>query len=71
MNLDFNQLFHGLILSFIFTAVGCGFFGIAFWLGSKFCPFKEEIVGDQNVALAIIIAAVVLGISHIIHAAIN
>lgn len=71
MNLDFSQLLHGLFLSLVFTAVGCGFFGLAFWLGSKLCPFKKEIEEDQNVALAIIVAAVVLGISHIIHAAIS
>jgi uncharacterized membrane protein YjfL (UPF0719 family) len=57
----------------VFAAIGLAVFGIAFWLIVKIAPFsvKKEIEDDQNTALAIIIAGVLIGISLIIAAAIS
>ena len=57
----------------VFAVIGLVVFGIAFWLIVKIAPFsvKKEIEDDQNTALAIIIAGVLIGISLIIAAAIS
>lgn len=57
----------------VFAAIGLAVFGLAFWLIVKIAPFsvKKEIEDDQNIALAIIIAGVLIGISLIIAAAIS
>ena len=57
----------------VFAAIGLAVFGIAFWLIVKIAPFsvKKEIEDDQNTALAVIIAGVLIGISLIIAAAIS
>lgn len=57
----------------VFAAIGLAVFGLAFWLIVKIAPFsvKKEIEDDQNTALAIIIAGVLIGISLIIAAAIS
>jgi uncharacterized membrane protein YjfL (UPF0719 family) len=56
-----------------FTAVGLILFGLAFFLMGKLTPFslRKEIEEDQNVALAIVIASVIIGIAMIIVAAIT
>jgi len=48
-------------------------FAIAFWLMTKLAPFsvKKEIEEDQNTALAVIMAGVLIGISLIIAAAVS
>ena len=55
----------------VFAAIGLAVFGIAFWLMTKLAPFsvKKEIEEDQNTALAIIMAGVIIGVSIIIAAA--
>ena len=57
----------------VFAAIGLAVFGIAFWLMTRLAPFsvKKEIEEDQNTALAIIMAGVLIGISLIIAAAIS
>jgi len=56
-----------------FTVVGLVLFGLAFFLMGKVTPFslRKEIEEDQNVALAIVIASVIIGIAMIIVAAIT
>jgi len=56
----------------VFAAIGLAVFGLAFWLIVKIAPFsvKKEIEDDQNTALAIIMAGVIIGISIIIAASI-
>jgi len=48
-------------------------FGIAFWLMVKLTPFsiRKELEEDQNVAMAIVIGAVMLGLAIIIAATIH
>ncbi len=56
-----------------FTVIGLALFGLAFFLMGKVTPFslRKEIEEDQNIALAIVIASVIIGIAMIIVAAIT
>ncbi len=57
----------------IFTLFGLLVFGLAYIIIIKATPFsiRKEIEEDQNVALAIVIGAVIIGISLIIAAAVQ
>lgn len=61
-----------LLAAIAFSVVGIVVLGGCFWLIKRLMPFSvtKEIEEDQNVALAIIIASVILGLSIIIAAAI-
>ena len=56
-----------------FTVIGLALFGVAFFLMGKVTPFslRKEIEEDQNIALAIVIGSVIIGIAMIIVAAIT
>ena len=60
-------------LTLIYSALGMVIFAFGFWLIDKVTPFsvRKEIEEDQNVALAVIMGAVVLGLAIIIGAAIS
>jgi putative membrane protein len=62
-----------IVTTAIFTAFGLLVFGIAYFIIVKATPFsiRKEIEEDQNTALAIVIGAVIIGISLIIAAAIQ
>jgi len=57
----------------VFSAIGIAVFGLFFLVLPRILPFslKKEIEEDQNVALGIVIAAVVLGMAFIIGSAIG
>jgi putative membrane protein len=61
------------ITTVVFVILGLIVFAIAFVIIAKATPFsvRKEIEDDQNVALAIVIAAVILGSALIIAAAIH
>ena len=61
------------VSSAVFAGIGLAVFGVAFWIMTKLAPFsvKKEIEDDQNVALAVIMAGVIIGVSLIIAAAIT
>ena len=61
------------LLPLIYVALGVVTFGVAFWIVTKVTPFsvRKEIEEDQNVALGIIIGAVIIGLAVIIGAAIT
>jgi putative membrane protein len=63
----------GIVASAVFAGIGLAVFAIAFWIMTKVAPFsvKKEIEEDQNVALAVIMAGVLIGISLIIASAIH
>lgn len=63
---------HGLIMTFVYSAVGLLVFGIFFLTVVKVAPFSviKEIEEDQNTALAILMGAIMIGLSIIIAAAI-
>jgi uncharacterized membrane protein YjfL (UPF0719 family) len=61
------------ITTVVFVILGLIVFAIAFLVIAKATPFsvRKEIEDDQNVALAIVIASVILGSAVIIAAAIH
>ena len=61
-----------LIAVVIYSLVGMIVLGACFWLMKRMMPFSvtKEIEQDQNIALAIVIGSVVIGMSMIISAAI-
>jgi uncharacterized membrane protein YjfL (UPF0719 family) len=62
-----------ILAAIIFSAVGLAAFCGSIWVISKIVPFslRKEIEEDQNVALGIIIGAMIIGVSIIIAAAIH
>ena len=56
-----------------YTLFGLVVFAIAFWLMVKVSPFsiRKEIEDDQNIALAVLMAAVIVGIAMIISSVIH
>jgi uncharacterized membrane protein YjfL (UPF0719 family) len=73
MEHDWNRFAHQMINTVSFVLVGLAFFGLTFVGLAKVIkvPLRKEIEEDQNVALAIILAAFILGISLIIAAAVH
>lgn len=61
------------ITSAVFAGIGLAVFAAAFWIMTKLAPFsiRKEIEEDQNTALAVIMAGVIIGVSLIIAAAIS
>jgi putative membrane protein len=70
---DLSELPNAVISSGAFAALGIVVFALAFWLMTKIAPFsvRKEIEEDQNVALAVIMAGVIIGIALIVAAAIG
>lgn len=68
-----ENLGEAVVSSAAFAGIGVVVFLAAFWLMTKLAPFsvRKEIEEDQNVALAVIMAGVLIGISLIIAAAIS
>ncbi len=59
--------------SIVFALVGVAIFWLCFVIIDKITPYKlwEEIVEKQNMALGVVVAAMCLGISLIVAAAIH
>jgi len=68
-----EELWNVLESTVIFVALGLIVFALAFLIVVLVAPFsvKKEIEEDQNISLAIIIGAIILGIAMIISAAIQ
>ena len=62
-----------LIATLIYATVGIVIFILAFKLAQKFLPFDlvKELTEDDNVAVGILMAAVILGLALIIASAIH
>jgi putative membrane protein len=62
-----------LVTTIVFVVLGLLVFALAFLIIAKASPFsvRNEIEKDHNVALAIVIASVILGVALIIAAAIH
>ena len=71
MKLD--NLVEAAISSTVFAAIGLVVFAMAWWIMVKVAPFsiKKEIEEDQNIALGVIMAGVIIGIALIIAAAVH
>ncbi len=63
----------GVVTAGVFAGIGIVVFAVAFWIMTKVTPFsvRKEIEEDQNTALAIIFAGVIIGVSIIIASAIH
>jgi putative membrane protein len=68
-----NQMADLIIETLAFTLIGLILFAIAFWIIVKVSPFsiRKELEDDQNIALGIVIASVIIGIALIVSAAIH
>jgi putative membrane protein len=68
-----NQMVDLIVETLAFTLIGLILFALAFWIIVKVSPFsiRKELEDDQNVALGIVIAAVIIGIALIVSAAIH
>ena len=68
-----NQMLELIVTTLIFTVTGLILFALAFWIMGKVTPFsiRKEIEEDQNMALGIVIAAVIIGIALIVSAAVH
>jgi uncharacterized membrane protein YjfL (UPF0719 family) len=66
------QLGEALLTSTAFAALGILVFAVTFFLITKVTPFsiRKEIEHDHNTALAVLVAAVILGVAMIVSAAI-
>ena len=69
--MSFN--FNALINSLVYTVIGVVIFWLAFIIVDKITPYNlwKELVEEKNVALAIVVGAMCLGIAIIVGAAIN
>ena len=68
-----NHLVEQVVSSLVFSGLGLVMFGISFMIIKAVLPFslRKEIEEDQNTALAIVIASVVLGIAIIVAATVG
>jgi putative membrane protein len=68
-----NQMVDLVVETLAFTLIGLLLFAIAFWIIVKVSPFsiRKELEDDQNIALGIVIASVIIGIALIVSAAIH
>lgn len=68
-----QQLSTNIIFAVLFSFLGLACFGIGFFLFDRFTPFRlwKELIDEHNVALAIVVGAVALGLCIIIAAAIH
>lgn len=71
MKLD--NISNAAVSSAVFAGIGLAVFAAAFWIMTKVVPFsvRKEIEQDQNTALAVIMAGVIIGVSLIIAAAVS
>lgn len=69
--LDVASLIRHLIAALAFSLLGVIILGVSVWVLAHLLPFsmRKELEEDQNVALGIILGALILGISLIIAAA--
>ena len=68
-----DDLLSVLLTTVVFVALGLVFFAATFFIIVRVSPFsvKKEIEDDQNVALAVLIGSMIIGMSIIIAAAIS
>lgn len=68
-----DQLVDYILSTLVFAVLGVIIFAIAFWVMQKATPFsiRKEIEEDHNMALALVIASVIIGIALIVSAAVH
>ena len=62
-----------MIASIVYSLIGVGIFAVAFLLMERITPFsiRKELAEDDSVAVGIVMASIVIGLSLIISAAIG
>ena len=62
-----------LVNAVAFSFIGLCIFAFGFWIMDKFTPYHlwREVIEEKNVALAIVVGAISIGICNIIAAAIH
>jgi putative membrane protein len=62
-----------IVATLAFSILGILLFALAFWVIVKVAPFsvRKELEDDQNIALGIVIASVIIGIALIVSAAVH
>ena len=70
---DWERLLWQIVQVVIWVSLGLGFFALAYLIIDKLTPFSfhKEVLEETNTALAILLAAVFLGIALIVAAAIH
>jgi putative membrane protein len=73
MKMDFSAIVRPAVMSLVFSTIGLVMFAVAFKIITMIAPFsmRKEIEEDQNIALGIMVGAVMLGLAIIIAAAIH
>ena len=68
-----DQLLNLVVTTLVFSLIGIVLFAMAFLIIVKIAPFstRKEIEDDQNVALAILIGSVIIGIAMIVASAVH
>jgi putative membrane protein len=68
-----DQLLNLVLTTLVFSLIGIVLFALAFLIIVKIAPFstRKEIEEDQNVALAILIGSVIIGIAMIVASAVH
>ena len=68
-----DQLVNLVVATLVFALIGIVLFALAFLIIVKVAPFstRKEIEDDQNVALAILIGSVIIGIAMIVASAVH
>ena len=68
-----DQLINLVVTTLVFSLVGIVLFALAFLIIVKIAPFstRKEIEEDQNIALAILIGSVIIGIAMIVASAVH
>jgi len=71
--MNLTPALHVFLTTVAYTVFGLVIFALAFWIIVSVTPFsiRKEIEEDQNTALAILIGAVILGLSIIIASVIH
>jgi len=73
MDIQWAPFAQAVVASIVYSVIGVIMFGLSFLVINGMTPFsiRKEIEDDQNTALGIVIAAVILGLSLIISAAVG
>jgi putative membrane protein len=68
-----GQLPELIVSTLVVSLIGLVLFALAFWIIGKVSPFsiRKELEEDHNVAIGIVIAAVIIGIALIVSAAVH
>lgn len=73
MDIDWSKFVETVLATIVFSLIGIVMFAACFAIVSAIAPFslRKELEEDQNVALAILMGSVVIGLSIIIAAAVG